>query len=331
MKTLYPEKLQPGDEIRIVSLSQSLSAVDLTSQRIALQRLQSFGFTVTFARNACVSDMFESSSIKDRLADFTAAMQDPKVKIILASTGGYNVNQLLELIDYQMIRQHPKIISGYSDITALLNAIYARSGVATYSGPCFSTFGMQKGFAYTQEYWLRCLTQNTPYVVQSSKRWSNDAWDKNQAKRTFLPNRGLLVIQEGKAIGVALGGSLCTVNLLQGTLYMPALKNSILFIEDDNIVGEFFAPEFERNLISLLQQADAKFIRGIVFGRFEKSAKMTIKKLRAIVGHAHVNPRIPIIANADFGHTTPQCTFPVGGEVRVVAKGYRATIEILKH
>src|SRR5699024_2083738 len=155
---------------------------------------------------------------------------DKNVKAILTVIGGYNVNQILDYIDYDLIKENPKIICGFSDITALTNAIYAKAGMITYSGPHFSSFGMKKGFEYTEKYFKKMLMQSESIEIESSNEWSNDSWFKNQENRTFIKNVGMKIINEGEAEGKIIGGNLCTLNLLQGTEYMPDLEETILFI-----------------------------------------------------------------------------------------------------
>ena len=119
--------------------------------------------------------------------------------------------------------------------------------------------------------------------------------------------------------GAVIGGNLCTINLLQGTSYMPDIRNKVLFIEDDNIMGEYFSYEFERNLQSLLQIEGADTVRGIVFGRFEESCGMTLERINDII-RDKVPTNIPVISGVDFGHIFPIITFPIGGNVRIKAR-----------
>ena len=138
------------------------------------------------------------------------------------------------------------------------------------------------------------------------------------------------MIQEGICEGAIVGGNLCTLNLLQGTPYMPDLKDKVLFLEDDNIMGDYFVYEFDRNLQSLLQTYGAESIKGIVFGRFEESCKMDKEMIQKIIKDK-VAPHIPVIFGVDFGHVFPMITYPIGGKVRVEAKDDKANIQILEH
>ena len=110
---------------------------------------------VTFSKHAPDIDIFMSSSVESRIADLHEAFADSKVKGILTVLGGYNSNHLLDYIDYDLIAKNPKILCGFSDITALLNAIYAKTGLVSYSCPHFSTFAMQKGLEHTLEYFKK--------------------------------------------------------------------------------------------------------------------------------------------------------------------------------
>jgi len=250
------------------------------------------------------------------------------VKAILTVIGGFNSNQLLRYLDYELIRQNPKILCGYSDITALANAIYAKTGMITYSGPHFSTFGMEKGFDYILDYFQRCLMSEAPFEVASSSEWSDDAWYYDQENRIFIANEGYLAIQEGEAEGTIIGGNLCTLNLLHGTEYMPSLQGAILFLEDDYVVDP---PTFDRDLQSLLHQPGFTQVKGIVIGRFQKESNMTQEKLLQIIATKQELQGIPVLAQADFGHTTPMFTFPIGGSASLSVKKTGSRLMIHKH
>ncbi len=154
-------------------------------------------------------------------------------------------------------------------------------------------------------------------LIDSSDKFSDDSWFKNQEERNFILNEGMKIINKGQAEGKIIGGNLCTLNLLQGTEYMPDLENSILFIEDDGLVGKVFNKEFDRNLQSLLHCAKNKNIKGIVVGRAESNCDMTYEKWANIFKNKKELVNIPIVINANFGHTTPIFTFPIGGYAKI--------------
>lgn len=119
--------------------------------------------------------------------------------------GGFNSNQLLRYLDYELIRRNPKLFCGYSDITALSNAIYAKTGLITYSGPHFSTFGMERGIEYTAEHFLAAMTTNEVMTVKAVEQWSDDAWYLDQERRDFIPNEGWAILQTGACEGTIIG------------------------------------------------------------------------------------------------------------------------------
>lgn len=315
MDKIIPNKLSIGDEIRVIAPSRSMKILSEEVIEIAKKRLEQLGFKVTFGKNVMnsINDDFGCASISDRIEDLHDAFKDKNVKAILTVIGGYNINQLLDYIDYTLIKENPKIICGFSDITALSNAIYAKTGLITYYGPHFSSFGMKYGFDYTMNYFKNMLMDNKDIVIESSKEWSDDSWYKNQENREFIKNDGMKIINNGKAEGKIIGGNLCTLNLLQGTKYMPDVNNSILFLEDDDLVGNEFIREFDRDLQSLLHHLNGKNIKGLVIGRAEKGSNMNEKKWKEIIETKKELINIPVIINVNFGHTTPIFTFPIGG------------------
>ena len=325
---MIPAKLQRGDKIRVISPARSLAIISKEVQDNASRRWKSLGLIVTFSKNVSEKDEFDSSAIKSRVDDIHTAFSDKKVKCILTSIGGFNSNQLLKYLDYNLIKLNPKILCGYSDMTALQNAIYTKTGLVTYSGPAFSTLGMLHGLDYTVDYFKKCLMETGSFKIIPSKEWSDDMWYKDQQNRKFIKNNGFKMINEGEAEGKIIGGNLCTFNLLQGTEFMPSLKNSILFVEDDE---ESKPQHFDRDLQTLLHLPDFDGVKGIVIGRFQKVSAMTEELLIKIIKAKNELNHIPIIANVDFGHTTPIITFPIGGTARILARNNEIKLEIMKH
>ncbi|MBR5714564.1 MAG: LD-carboxypeptidase [Clostridia bacterium] len=298
---MIPPKLNKGDEIRIIAPSGSLTRVRKDVLECALAYLEENGFKVTFSKNCREMNQFSSSSVESRVMDLHEAFADKNVKAVMACIGGFNVNQILPHIDYKLLRENPKILCGYSDITALLNAVYARTGLVTYHAPHLAALGFLREREYTHQCLVDCLMSEAPLSIEPSETAGS-----------------YIVLQEGSCEGEIVGGNLCTFNLLQGTRYMPNLRDKVLFIEDDNIMGDYFPYEFDRNLQSLLQMSGAESVRGIVFGRFEESCKLTEETIRTII-QGKVSTEIPVIFGADFGHVFPMISFPIGGRVQLSA------------
>lgn len=330
-KILTPDKLKLGDEIRVIAPSRSLGLFNQDTINEATKKLENLGFKVSFGNNVYKkeNDYSRSASIEERVSDLEDAFKDKKVKCILTAIGGFNSNQLLDYINYDLIRDNPKVICGYSDITALSNSIFQKAGMITYSGPHFSSFAMRYGLEYTVEYFKKMLMSNDNVFVSSSKEWSNDGWIKNQEERIFIKNEGMNIINESIGEGNIIGGNLCTLNLLQGTEYMPELNNIILFIEDDGMAGKDFIREFDRNFQSLLHSLKGKKISGVIIGRAEKECNVELDAWTTMIKNKTELKDIPVVINADFGHTTPTITFPIGGYAKINAVNNNISIEIL--
>lgn len=328
MKTIFPQKLKKGDHIRVVAPSKSLGIISEENRKIANDRLEALGFTLSFGKHVEEIDQFNSSSVKSRAEDLNDAFADKSVDGVLAVIGGENSNQLLRDIDWKIIKKNPKFFCGFSDITALNHAIFAKCGLVNYSGPSYSTFGRKLGFDYDLEYFQKCVFLDKPFEIIPSKQWSDDKWYEDQDKRIFMDNEGPWVFHEGKVKGTILGANLCTFNLLQGTEFFPSLTNSILFLEDDFTSN---AETFDRNLQSVIHLKEFSEVRGLVIGRFQKTSKTSRSILEAIVETKKELKNLPVIANVDFGHTSPLITFPIGGTAKIEAKGTKSKIVIEKH
>lgn len=328
MNKIFPEKLKSGDEIRVIAPSRSIGIISQETKDIAGQRFADLGLKLSFGKHVYESDKFNSSSIGSRIEDLHDAFSDKNVKGIITVIGGFNSNQLLKYIDWSLIKNNPKIFCGFSDITVLNNAIFAKTGLVNYSGPHYSTFGQKLHFEYTLEHFKKCLMEERPFEIISSEFWSDDEWYMDQNKRELIDNSGYLTINPGSAEGTILGANLCTFNLLQGTEYFPDLTNSILFLEDDY---ETVPHTFDRDLQSLIHLSDFNKVKGLVIGRFQKKSNMTNDLLIKIIKTKKELDNIPVIAGVDFGHSDPKITFPIGGEVKISVNKNKSLIEILKH
>lgn len=328
MNKIFPAKLKPGDEVRIIAPSRSLAIISKELREIANDRFSALGLRLSFGKHVEEKDDFSSSSIESRLEDLHEAFGDKHVKGIITVIGGFNSNQLLRYLNWDLIKNNPKIFCGYSDITALNNAIFAKTGLISYSGPHYSTFGQEFYFDYTLEYFKKCLFSEDSFEIFPSDEWSDDAWYKNQTERNIIKNDGFIVINEGETIGTVVGANLCTLNLLQGTEYFPTLANSVLFIEDDD---ESLPHTFDRDLQSLIHLPDFGSVQGIVVGRFQKASNITDDLLTKIIKTKKELDNIPIIGNVDFGHTDPKITIPIGGEIKLIAKDGKIKLEFIKH
>jgi muramoyltetrapeptide carboxypeptidase len=318
MQKIIPQRLRDGDTIRVIAPSRSMSILSEQTVELATRRLCDLGFNVTFGKNVLDKDEFDSSAVGARIEDLHEAFADSSVKAILTVIGGFNSNQLLNQIDYSLIKKNPKIICGYSDITALANAIYARTGVITYSGPHFSSFAMQQGLEYTIEYFRKCLMSEESIELIPSKKWSNDFWWLQQDKREFISSDGPRILNRGgqnSIEGTILGGNISAFAALHGTKFMPAVNEStILFLEECKEQPIRF---FDRLLQSITQQDYFSNVKAILLGRFEKHTAVTDAIINQVIRSKGELGDILVVGNLNFGHTTPIFTFPIGGDCRV--------------
>ncbi|PIP28211.1 MAG: LD-carboxypeptidase [Candidatus Moranbacteria bacterium CG23_combo_of_CG06-09_8_20_14_all_35_22] len=325
---MFPKKLKKGDTVQVIAPASSLGIISQENREISNQRFQKMGLKLIFGKHVEEIDDFNSSSIESRIEDLHEAFRNPKVKVVLCVIGGFNSNQLLKYIDWNLIKNNPKIFCGFSDITALGNAIFAKTGLVNYSGPAYANFSEKKGFDYTLEYFEKCLFSKKPFEIKPSQKWSDDKYYLDQKNRTLFKNKGPLIVNEGEVEGTLLGGNLCTLNLLQGTQYFPDISNSILFIENDY---ESNAVTFDRNLQSLLHLPNFDKVRGIVFGRFQRASEINNDKLIKIIKTKKELDSFSIIINADFGHTQSMITFPIGGRAKLSVKDGKIKLEIIEH
>ena len=314
MYKIIPQKLQAGDEIRVIAPAKSFRRkfVEENLDKTIFYFKEEFGLTVSLGKHVFESDEFETAPLEHCLNDLDDAFLDKNVKGVLTVFGGTNSNQLLKYIDYGLIKQNPKILCGLSDITALTNALYAKIGLVTYSGPHFTVFGTDYNLEFTKEYFTKALFSAEDYTVKPSSIY----FDSRSAGEDPLHNEGHWIMNEGFAEGCVVGGNLITFNLLQGTEYFPLLKDTIVFIED-NAKENYRA--FENHLQSLILQKDFDLVRGLLIGRFQKESGVTQDLLRKIISTKKELRNIPIIANVDFGHTVPMITLPIGGHMQIKA------------
>ena len=203
---LIPARLKQNDEIRIIAPSRTLDCVGgFAANQIAQEKLTQMGFKVTFGNYVSGMTLDGTNSISERIDDIHAAFSDPNVKAIQTVIGGFTSNELLPYLDFDLIANNPKIICGFSDFTALANAITAKTGLVTYYGPAYITLKMlDKAGAYQDNNFLQALTKKH-YELRPSQTWSSDEWFLSDSKRTFYPT-DWKIYTPGRVRGVTVGG-----------------------------------------------------------------------------------------------------------------------------
>lgn len=308
---MIPAKLGLGAHLRVIAPARSLAIITPSVRQLANERLAQLGFSISFGAHAEETGPLVSGSLQSRLSDLHDAFADPAVDGILTAIGGFNSHDLLPHINWNLIAANPKPLCGYSDITALQNAIYTMTGLESYSGPHYSTFGCLKGIEPVIDWFRQCLCEKREFELKPASHWSDDAWYLDQEHRTFFSNEGPWVIREGRAEGILVGGNLSTLCLLCGTRFFPDLRGKILLIEDDY---ESLDVHFDRQFKQLTHQPGFDQVQGLLVGRFQIASKIDRPLLETILEGISA---IPIVANLDIGHTMPMATLPIGGRVRI--------------
>ncbi|MCL0312561.1 LD-carboxypeptidase [Apilactobacillus sp. TMW 2.2459] len=314
---IIPDKLKSGDEIRVIAPSDSICRVGgLDGNVFSKQKLEKWGFKVTFGKHINEHDILGTSDIKSRIEDLHAAFLDKNVKAIITVIGGLTSNELLPFIDFNIIKNNPKIICGFSDFTALANAIYAKTGLVTYYGPAFASLKMSGVTGdYQDHFWLTAMTKSKFNLVPS-EFWASGAW-YNKNEKVELYKNSWSFYSHGTAEGIVVGGNLDTFNLVQGTPYQPDLSNKILLVEFSE--GNPWE-EFSRDLASILQASENP--KALLIGRFPKESKMTHERLMYVLDKFPVLQKIPVIYNLNVGHAQPIFTIPLGCSIKLTKDGY---------
>ncbi|MGX9395526.1 S66 family peptidase [Mycoplasma sp. 1573] len=308
--------LNKGDEIRVIAPSRNLNLIGKPNTDLAIKVLEEMGFKVTFGKNVYENGRRFSSSIESRVNDIHEAYQDKNVKLILTVIGGFNSNQLLPYLDWSLIKNNPKPLCGFSDITALIVSIYAKTQNINFYGPHFSSFAMiQNSEFIKQQFKEMFLETDEPFKMKESDKWSDDMWFLDQENRVFEQNTKRFVINPGIAQGKLFGGNLSTIALIRDTEYWPDLNDDMIFFTES--VSAYSYDEFERMLVSLTQSKWFKNVKALMIGRMQNGSKLSLEEIKEIIDNIDVLKNIPVIANLDFGHTMPLSILPVGLEAKL--------------
>lgn len=300
---LLPAALAPGDTVALVSPSSATS--ERLNLQLAREAMQALGFKVKTGEHYASRYGHLAGSDAARAGDLNAMFADDEVKAIVCLRGGSGAARLLPLLDYAMIRAHPKVLLGYSDITALHNAILAQAGLVTFHGPIgagsWNRFNVDQ---FRRVFFDRALMQY---------RNPSDAGDE------LVPRKHrTLTITGGKARGELIGGNLTVLTGLAGSPYLPDFRGKILFLED---VEE--APyRIDRMLTTLKLMGALDAIAGFVFGECtdcdpgEGYGSLTLDQ----IFDDHIKPlKVPAYRGAMIGHIREQFIVPVGGMVELDA------------
>lgn len=314
--------------IGVFSSSSPISATVPVRYERGIKYLESKGFRIQNGNLYGKKDFYRSGTIKERAEEFNNLLYDDGIQILMASIGGNNTNSILPYIDYEYLKKHPKIIIGYSDTTALLLVIYAKTELVTFYGPAAaSSFGELPPFVdWTFESFDAVLRGvEVPYSYEKPLFWTDEFinWSEQSRSKEQRANDWICV-REGMCLGRLIGGNLNTMEGFFGTEYMPEIKKGdILFIED----SLKDACTIERSF-SLLKLAGVfEKAGGIILGKHEKfddngTGRLPYEIMLEVIGDIHV----PILADFDCCHTHPMLTMPIGCKVLLDATNKRVVL-----
>ncbi|MEO8520332.1 MAG: LD-carboxypeptidase [Acidobacteriota bacterium] len=312
---IKPRSLRPGDAVGLVAPANATFQSD--ELQIAIESLSALGLKVVVGPHLRDRHGYLAGQDKDRAADINAFFADPAIRAVLPIRGGWGSSRVLPYLDFDSIRRNPKVVLGYSDISALLLAINARAGLVTFHGPN----GIGRWDAYSVDYFKRVIMQGEAVLFANPRQLS----DRNAL--TPVENR-TMTISGGKARGRLLGGNLTVLTTIVGSPYLPAWDGAVLFCED---VGENFY-RIDRMLTQLKLAGVLSRLAGFVFGTCSECGPgdnafgaLTLEEIFA----DHIRPLgIPAWSGAMIGHAMPQWTLAEGLDVEVDADA--GTIRMLE-
>lgn len=327
-KLIKPNKLKKGDTIGIISPSSPLAGLVPHRVERGIKMIESLGFKTVIGPHALNIRDYVSGTPKERASDINLFFSDKNIKAIFSFIGGNHSNQILEYLDFEMIKNNPKIFLGYSDITVLHYSLLTQSNLVTFYGPAVLTQFAENPniFDYTQKYFLKALSIDEPIgkIIQS-REWTDETLDwfqkeDNIRKRKTYKNDGWCWIKKGSARGIILGGCITSMMHVIGTKYWPSFKNSILFWEipegEDFTKGESVST-VDAYLTDLRNYGVFKEIKGMIIGRpfgYNEEAK---NELIEIIKNQTKDCEFPILFGVDVGHTDPMITIPLGVEIKI--------------
>lgn len=315
-------KLNKGDTIAVFSPSSPATVYAKKRYERAKEFIKSKGFRVKEGKLTGKSDGYRSGTIKERAEEFNELLYDSEVKCIISAIGGMNSNSILPYIDYAYFKENPKIIIGYSDVTAILLAIYAKTGISTYYGPAMvASFGefppfVDETYKYFEDIFVKDL--QLPFLLNTPKEWTEEyiPWEE-QARGKKGESNQLLTINGGKAVGRLIGGNLNTMQGIWNTEYIPAIEQGdILFVED----SLKDVATIERSFALLKCSGVFDRIGGLILGKHEKFDDLgTGRKPYEILKEVMGEVSFPVLAEFDCCHTHPMLTIPIGATVELNA------------
>ncbi|MBI5470850.1 MAG: LD-carboxypeptidase [Ignavibacteriae bacterium] len=293
MTPIRPPKLRRGDLIGVITPASPVA--DSIRIETGVQYLQSLGYRTKIGEHVGKTLGYLAGTDDERVADIHSMFADNEVKAIICLRGGYGTPRLLSMLDYRLIARNPKILVGYSDITALQCALWSKCGLVTFHGPMAAVEMAKPIDPYTEELFWRLLTST-----------------KKPGRLPLPTDLPVQTSGNGTARGRLIGGNLALLLSVLATPFEPSFTDALLFLED---VEE--APYRVDRMMSQLQNARIfKRVRGVLLGQFTDCVptdptkpSLTIEEVLADATEAFGGPTL---GNLPFGHVPRKFTLPFG-------------------
>ena len=289
---ILPPKLNIGDTIGVVAPSNPIIGDNIEELNRAKEIVEKSGFKVKYSKNLFSNTNGYCSTAKEKAEDINEMFADKNIKMIWCAKGGNNSNSTFEYLDYELIRQNPKIICGYSDITSLTNIITENTGLVTFSGTNFKTIATDEtDFSYKQ-----ALSR----FIDGSLKFEPE-------------NEKYITIQEGKVKGELVGGNLSLTKELVCGKYSIDFTDKILFLEE---LGYESDPAVVSNSLYYMKQNGVfDKIKGLWIGNYEHQSGITLEKI--ILDVLENKYKFPIIKSNNFGHIENKIVIPIGTKAEI--------------
>lgn len=278
---IRPKRLRKGDQIGVISPAGAVKTSELLA---GIELLESWGFSVRLGKHVSSTKGYLAGEDEERLEDLHAMFENPDIRAVICSRGGYGTMRLLPRIRYDLIGQNPKILVGFSDITALLLSLYAKTGLVTFHGPVVR--GLGAGTQDNGKSLFRMLTSEGPFEVD-------------------LKNNGTVVVP-GRVQGLLLGGNLSLLCHLMGTPFLHSLSGTMLFVEEK---GEALY-RVDRMLTHLMLSGELDGLAGLVGGGFEDCGDPS--GLKSLFKEIFSEVTFPVVLGLPVGHGPRNVSLPIG-------------------
>ena len=302
---IIPDKLKICDTIGVVAPSNPIVDENVKEIDEAKKIIEKLGFKVKFSKNLFSNTNAYSASAEEKAEDMNEMFNDKDVKMIWCAKGGENSNSTFEYLDYEMIKQNPKIICGYSDITSLTNMITERTGLVTFSGTNFKTIATDETDYSLKEALKRFVDGNLELGVQEDQ---------------------YTTIREGMVEGKLIGGNLSLIRAMVAGKYSIDFMDKILFLEE---LGFETGPALASNFLYYMKQNGVfDKIKGIWLGNYTHESGILLEEiLLDTIGNEFKGP---IIKSENFGHIDKKTVIPIGTKAKIDTKE-RVKIRLLEN